>query len=108
MPVELSPSAFKAAVIDADHPVLVSFYAGGCGPCQMQAPMLDALASRFRGTATIFKVDAGRNPELAALFAVRSVPTMILFAGGKIARRFTGLTEGRDLITAMLASLDDC
>ena len=108
MPKELSASDFKAAVIDADHPVLVSFYADGCGTCQMQAPMLETLASRFRGTATMFKVDAERNPELAALFEVRSVPTMILFAGGTIARRFTGLTEGRDLITAMLASLDDC
>lgn len=108
MPVELSASSFKSEVIKADHPVLVSFYADGCGPCQMQAPMLDTLASRFRGTAAIFKVDAGRNPELAALFEVHSVPTMILFAGGKIARRFKGLTEGRDLITAMLASLDDC
>ncbi|MBA4044454.1 MAG: hypothetical protein C0511_10470 [Hyphomicrobium sp.] len=39
MPRELSASAFKAAVIDADHPVLVGFYAGGCGPCRMQAPL---------------------------------------------------------------------
>ncbi|MBA4766819.1 MAG: conjugal transfer protein TraF [Porphyrobacter sp.] len=95
-------------VIDADHPVLVGFYAGGCGPCQMQAPMLETIAARFRGTAMVFKVDAGRCPGLTALFEVRSVPTMILFAGGTIARRFTGVTEGRDLITAMLASLDDC
>lgn len=108
MPRELSASAFKAAVIDADHPVLVVFYADGCGPCHMQAPLLETIAARFRGTATVFKVDAGRSPELTALFEVRSVPTMILFAGGTIARRFTGLTEGRDLITAMLASLDDC
>lgn len=108
MPKELTASAFKAAVIDADHPVLVDFYAGGCGPCQMQALMLEKIAARFRGTATVFKVDAGRSPELTALFEVHSVPTMILFAGGKIARRFTGLTEGRDLITAVLASLDDC
>lgn len=108
MPRELSASDFKPTVIDAVHPVLVGFYADGCGPCQMQAPLLEKIAARFRGTATVFKVDAGRSPELAALFAVRSVPTMILFAGGKIARRFTGLTEGRDLITAMLASLDDC
>ena len=108
MPKELNASAFKAAVIDADHPVLVGFYAGGCGPCQMQAPMLEKIAERFRGTATVFKVDAGRCPELTALFAVHSVPTMILFAGGTIARRFVGVTEGRDLIAAMLASLDDC
>jgi len=108
MPKELTASAFKASVIDADHPVLVGFYAGGCGPCQMQAPMLENIATRFRGTATVFKVDAGRCPELTALFEVRSVPTMILFAGGKIVRRFAGVTEGRDLITAMLASLDDC
>jgi thioredoxin 1 len=108
MPSELSASAFQAAVINADHPVLVGFYAEGCGTCQLHAPLLEIIAARFRGTATVFKVDTGRSPELAALFAVRSVPTMILFAGGTIARRFSGVTEGRDLITAMLASLDDC
>lgn len=108
MPQELSASAFKAAVIDAGHPVLVSFYADGCGLCQMQAPMLKALEARFRGTATIVKVNAEHNPELVGLFGVRSVPTMILFAGGKIARRLEGLTNGHDLIMAMLASLDDC
>jgi thioredoxin 1 len=106
MPAELAPATFRAAVLDAARPVLVCFHADGCGPCQMQAPMLDALASRFRGTATVYKVDAGRHPELGALFDVRSVPTMLLFAGGKIRRRFIGLTEGRELMTAMLAGLD--
>ncbi|GEO02316.1 thioredoxin [Novosphingobium sediminis] len=105
---ELTASTFKAAVIDAGHPVLVSFYADGCGPCRMQAPMLETLEARFRGTATIFKVNAEHSPELASLFGVRSVPTMLLFAGGKIAGRFAGLTNSHDLITAMLASLDDC
>lgn len=108
MPRELSASTFKAAVIDAGHPVLVSFYADGCGPCQMQVPMLEALEARFRGTAAIFKVNAEHSPELVNLFGVRSLPTMILFADGRIARRFAGLTNGHDLIMAMLASLDDC
>ena len=108
MPRELSTATFKAAVIDAGHPVLVSFYADGCGPCQMQAPMLEALEARFRGTAAIVKVNAEHSPELVNLFGVRSLPTMILFAGGRIARRFAGLTNGHDLVMAMLASLDDC
>lgn len=107
MPRELITTTFKAAVIDAGYPVLVSFYADGCGPCQMQAPMLEALEARFRGTAAIFKVNAEQSPELVNLLDVRSVPTMLLFAGGKIRRRFIGLTGGRELMTAMLASLDD-
>jgi thioredoxin len=108
VPQELSASTFKAAVIEAGNPVLVSFYADGCGPCQMQAPMLEALEARFRGTAAIFKVNAEHSPELVNLFGVRSLPTMILFVGGRIARRFAGLTNGHDLIMAMLACLDDC
>jgi thioredoxin 1 len=108
MPKELTASTFKAAVIDADHPVLVGFYADGCGPCLMQAPLLEKIADRFRGTATVFKVNVDQNPELIALFQVRSVPTMILFTGGTIARRFTGVIQGRDLITAMLGGLDNC
>lgn len=108
MPRELSTASFKAAVIDARHPVLVSFYADGCGPCEMQAPMLEALEARFRGTAAILTVNAEHSPELVNLFGVRSLPTMILFAGGRIARRFAGLTNGHDLIMAMLASIVDC
>jgi thioredoxin 1 len=108
MPRELSAATYKAAVINAGQPVLVSFYADGCGPCQMQAPMLEALEARFRGTAAIFKVNAEQSPELVSLFGVVSVPTMILFAGGRIARRFEGQENGHELIMAMLASLDDC
>lgn len=107
MPRELTASTFKASVIEAGHPVLVSFYAEGCAPCRTQAPVLEMLETRFRGTATIFSVNAEHCPELVSLFGVRSVPTVLLFAGGKIARRFAGLTNGHDLIMAVLASLHD-
>lgn len=106
MLIELDAATFRSAVILADRPVLVAFHAGGCSPCQMQKPVLETLDHRFRGTADIFLVDAGQSPELASLFGVRSVPTAILFTGGKIARRFTGLTNGHDLIMAILACLE--
>lgn len=108
MPNELSTSAFNALVIDADRPVLVDFYADGCGRCGLQAPVLEKIVSRFGGIAKIFRVNIGQNPELIELFEVRSVPIMILFASGNIVRRFTHPTQGRDLITAILASLDEC
>jgi thioredoxin 1 len=98
---EIATTEFKASVIEAGAPVLVDFYADWCGPCQAQAPTLDHIATSFDDRAKIAKVNVDRSPELARLFGVRSIPTLILFSGGKIVKRFTGFTEGRDLAAAI-------
>jgi len=107
MIVELDTAAFKTAVIEAGVPVLVGFYADWCGPCQTQQPMLQRLSEAVETRARLVKVNVDRSPELADLFAVRSIPTMILFAKGKIAGRFTGVTPTKTLAAAIIASLGD-
>jgi thioredoxin 1 len=105
MITELTAAAFKAEVLEADKPVLVDFYADWCGPCQAQMPMIEGLAPRLGSQAKVVKVNIDRSPELADLLGIRSIPTLILFSGGKIANRFTGLTPARTLAAAIMAEL---
>lgn len=101
----VTTTGFKSLVIDAETPVLVDFYADWCGPCQVQAPVLDRLATTLGDTARVAKVDIDQSPELADLFGIRSIPTLILFSRGKIAHRFTGLTSERDLVNMVAGHL---
>ena len=79
----VTDDSFKKDVLEADGPVLVDFLAEWCGPCRMVAPMLDELASEYAGKLTIAKVDIDENPMTPNEYAVRGIPTMILFKDGK-------------------------
>ena len=70
--------------------VLVDFFATWCGPCKMLAPELEKLAEKLKGKLTILKVDVDESSDLAMKFGIMSVPTMILFKDGKVAKQFMG------------------
>ena len=78
-----SSQDFDELVRDAPAPVLVDFWAAWCGPCRTVAPELEKIASDRAGRVIVAKVDTEALPELAARFAIRSIPTMIVFRGGK-------------------------
>lgn len=97
----LTTATFKSTVLDADRPVLVAFRADWCGPCNSQRPILDRLARANGSAALVASVDVEANHELAHLFHVRAVPTLLLFSQGQIARRFSGLTDETTLQRAV-------
>jgi thioredoxin 1 len=70
-------------LIKGDIPVLVDFSAEWCGPCKMMAPVLEQLKSKMAGKIRILKIDVDKNRELAGQYRIQSVPTLILFQGGK-------------------------
>jgi thioredoxin 1 len=81
---------FVALVDQAPGLVLVDFTADWCPPCRRLAPDIDALASEYAGRLTVVKVDADEQPDLAARFSVRSLPTLMFFRDGQIVDRMVG------------------
>ena len=79
----VTDDSFKTDVLDAKGAVLVDFWAEWCGPCRMVAPVLDEIAKEYAGKLTIAKVDIDENPMTPNEYAVRGIPTMILFKDGK-------------------------
>ena len=81
--------------------VLVDFWAEWCGPCRLLAPTVDALASDFEGRATVAKMNVDENPDVPSRFAIRGIPTLLLFKDGQLAETIVGL-QPKEAIAATL------
>jgi len=81
---------FDRLVLDSPRPAVVDFSAAWCGPCKSIAPVIEGLADDYAERVTVATVDVDDNPRLAALYGVRSVPTVMLFEGGGVKRVFVG------------------
>ena len=84
-------------LINQDKPVLVDFFATWCGPCKMMSPILDDVKKRVRENASIIKIDVDKNPQAAATYQLRGVPTLILFKNGKPLWRQSGVVPANEL-----------
>jgi thioredoxin 1 len=88
--VTVGETDFERLVLESTRPAVVDFTASWCGPCRALAPVIEGLASDYLGRVTVAKVDIDDNPELAARYGVRSVPTVMLFAEGGVKRVYVG------------------
>jgi len=84
-------------IINSPQPTLVDFYAEWCGPCKMMKPILQELKHAVGETTHILKIDVDRNPEAAALYEIRGVPTLAIFKNGKIVWRQSGVMPANEL-----------
>ena len=99
-----APSAalFDAAIGAASVPVIVDFWATWCGPCHMMAPELEKVAQRSNGRALVLKVDTDQHPELSERYGIRSIPTLMVFRGGRDVERTAG-AQPASAVEAMLS-----
>ncbi len=103
--VHISDSSFEADVLQAEGPVLVDFWAEWCGPCKMIAPVLDDVASEYAGKVKIAKINIDEHPQIAGKFAVRSIPTLMLFKNGQVESQNVGVISKGKLIATLENSL---
>ncbi len=85
-------------LIKGETPVLVDFYATWCGPCKMMSPILEDVKSQLKGKAKVLKIDVDKNPQAAAYYQVRSVPTLILFKKGKQLWKQSGVVQANQIV----------
>lgn len=101
--IDVTTSSFDQDVLKSEKAVLVDFWATWCGPCKMVAPVLDEIAGENTEKLTVAKLDIDANPEVARDYQVMSVPTLILFSGGKPVKQIVGAKPK----AALLADLSD-
>jgi thioredoxin 1 len=104
--MELTKENFQTEVIDSDVPVLVDFWATWCGPCLAVAPIIDELAAEYEGKLKVGKVDVDAEQQLAGDFGVRSIPTLLIFNGGKLAEQLVGAVPKSELVDKLQGILE--
>jgi thioredoxin 1 len=101
---DVTDNTFQAEVLESEKPVLVDFWAPWCGPCRVVAPVLEEIAAE-RDDLRIVKLNVDENQQTAASFEVLSIPTMILFKNGQVAKKVIGAYPKKRLESELESSL---
>lgn len=87
---QVTDKTFENEVLKSSEPVLVDFFAEWCGPCKAMAPALDQVAAEMKGKLKVVKVDVDQNPGITAKYAIRAMPTLMVFKDGKVVGQNVG------------------
>ena len=100
-PIAFTDDNFEKEVLKSDIPVLVDFWAGWCSPCHAVAPSVEAIATDYQGKVKVGKIDVDKDRSIAAAYGIQSIPTLMLFKGGKMVDKLIGAVP-KNAITEMI------
>ena len=86
----VSDTTFDQEVLKSAEPVLVDFFAEWCGPCKAMAPALEQVAAELKGKVKVVKLDVDQSPGITTKYAIRAMPTLMVFKGGEVAAQHVG------------------
>jgi len=93
----ISDAEFESEVLKSDVPVMVDFWAPWCGPCRAMLPVVEELEKEYEGKVKIMKINVDENSMVPSMYNVMSIPTFIIFKGGKVATQFVGARSKADM-----------
>ena len=88
--MNIGDADFDKEVLKSDQPVLVDFWATWCAPCRAIAPAIAELATQYKGKVKVAKIDIDINQQVAEQYGIRSIPTLLIFKGGKVVEQIVG------------------
>ena len=95
--LEVTDDSFDTEIMNGELPAMVDFWAEWCGPCKMVGPVVEELASAYKGKIKIAKMDVDKNRKTPAKFGIRNIPTLILFKGGEVINTIVGAQPKKSL-----------
>ena len=96
--IYLNENNFDEEILKSEKPALVDFWAPWCSPCKMIGPIIEGLAEEYRGRVKVTKLNVDDNPNKAAAYGIKSIPTLILFKDGKVLDTLVGMVSKDRLI----------
>lgn len=101
--IKITKNNFDQEVLNSKEPVLLDFWASWCGPCRMVAPTIDEIADEMAGNAKVGKINVDEESDLASMFRVMSIPTLMVVKDGKVTAQAVGVRPKRDILKMLEA-----